>query len=101
MWMRVGIPASLPESLYLVSKQWRAEEEEGKVNSSLQVLGMNLWVEIAKRLDPANLSEKTGSCKLKRRSKENLRDGQLPDMRGGELHMAIPHLKPSRTEAAS
>ena len=46
-------------------------------------------------------SEKTGSCKLKRRSKENLRDGQLPDMRGGEFHIAIPHLKSSGTEAAS
>ena len=57
LWMRTGLPAGLPESLHAVSQQWRLKKEKAQVTSSLrQVLWLNMWAEVGKRLDPSNLT---------------------------------------------
>ena len=58
LWMRTGLPAGLPESLHAITQQWRLQKEKSQVTSSLrQVLWLNMWAEVGKRLDPANLSQ--------------------------------------------
>ena len=58
IWLRVGIPANLPEGLRAVSIQWKAQKAEGKVTTSLrQVLWLNLWGELERRLNPSSIDE--------------------------------------------
>ncbi|CAE7823718.1 unnamed protein product [Symbiodinium sp. CCMP2592] len=66
IWLRVGLPGGLPESLHQSAEAWRADRDQGLARTSLRhQLWLHLWKEFQRRLTPELLTAEIQSMMTK------------------------------------
>ncbi|CAE7608009.1 unnamed protein product [Symbiodinium sp. CCMP2592] len=66
LWLRVGLPGGLPESLHQAAETWRTDRDQGLARTSLRHhLWLHLWKEFQRRLTPALLTAEIQSLMTK------------------------------------
>ena len=79
LWLRVGLPGGLPESLHQSAETWRTDRDNGLARTSLRhQLWLHLWKEFQRRLTPELLTAEVQSLMTKL---GYLKDGQWAFLR--------------------